>query len=36
MITYRLILKLSWDNERSASCDFALGKRKKPAEAISG
>jgi hypothetical protein len=36
MTPFRLILKLSWDNEKPASCDFALGKRKKSAVAISG
>jgi hypothetical protein len=33
---YRLILKLSWDNEWPANSDFVLRKRKKSAEAISG
>jgi hypothetical protein len=31
---YRLILKLSWDNEWPANSDFVLRKRKKSAEAI--
>jgi hypothetical protein len=31
---HRLVVKLSWINERTVSSDF--GQRKKPAEVISG
>jgi hypothetical protein len=33
---HRLVVRLSWVNERTFSSDFALGQRKKPAELISG
>jgi hypothetical protein len=35
-IPTRLILKLSWDNERSASSNFGFAKQKKSTEAKSG
>jgi hypothetical protein len=33
---YRLVLKLSWDDEKQVSSNFALRKRKKSAKVIPG